>query len=125
MVKVSQRNLAYSKIKLNTELRVGKINFSQKQERLHLQKSVVQAIPTYTMFTSLVPKQICRDLDSLVSCFWWNTKARNLKYLELKPWKSICSPKIEGGLGFRRFEDFNLALLAKLCWKLVYGEESL
>jgi hypothetical protein len=39
--------------------------------------------------------------------------------LSLKSWNSICLPKEEGGLGFRRMHDFNLSLISKLGWKLL------
>ena len=31
-------------------------------------------------------------------------------------WSSLCKPREEGGLGFVKFADFNLAILAKLAW---------
>jgi hypothetical protein len=42
-----------------------------------------------------------------------------------KNWKDLCSPKAEGGLGFREFKIFNQALLAKLGWMLISGHQSL
>ena len=34
-------------------------------------------------------------------------------------------PKREGGMGFRNFKDFNIALLAKQCWWLIHEPDSL
>lgn len=45
--------------------------------------------------------------------------------MALKAWKDICQPKELGGLGFRLFHEMNLALLAKLAWKVAIDEDSL
>ncbi|CAN1159418.1 Uncharacterized mitochondrial protein AtMg00310, partial [Linum perenne] len=40
-------------------------------------------------------------------------------------WSKLCSPKSEGGLGFRDLHQFNLALLARQGWKIVTDPNSL
>lgn len=33
-------------------------------------------------------------------------------------WRKVCSPKLCGGLGLKKFEDMNLAILCTLKWAL-------
>ncbi|GJT10477.1 hypothetical protein Tco_0857519 [Tanacetum coccineum] len=40
-------------------------------------------------------------------------------------WESVCLPKKEGGLGIRRFEAFNKALISSHIWSLLTRRESL
>lgn len=76
-----------------------------KAGKATLISSVIQAIPAGV-------------LDSMVKLFWWNAKKKEGRYLALKAWSEICKPKTQGGLGFRKFSDFNTTLLAKLAWKM-------
>ena len=81
-------------------------------------KSVIQNIPTYSMATFKLPISFCRSLDKMTRKFWWSGKCAQGNFLALRRWDRLCQPKNCGGLGFRKFEDTNLALLAKLGWKV-------
>jgi hypothetical protein len=39
-------------------------------------------------------------------------------------WSKLCKPLSEGGLGFRSFESFNEAMIAKLAWWVLSGCDS-
>ena len=40
-------------------------------------------------------------------------------------WWKLCYPKSEGGMEFRDLYSFNLATLAKQCWRLITKPDSL
>jgi hypothetical protein len=71
------------------------------------------------MSSFLLPTFVSYSLDRILKNFWWSFPTDRSKSLSLKSWSSICSPKDEGGLSFRRMHDFNLALITKLGWKLL------
>jgi hypothetical protein len=93
--------------------------------RLMLIKSVAAAIPSYAMSSFLLPSSICSQLDRSFKNFWWGFPSSKTRNLSLKSWNSLCIPKALGGLGLRKMKDVNLALLAKLGWKLLTGADSL
>lgn len=87
-------------------------------------KAVAQAIPTYTMSVFKVPVSLCSEMNSLTSNYWWSgsKSSRGIHWLK---WSKLCTPKKQGGLGFRNILLFNQALLAKQAWKLVHNTTSL
>lgn len=88
-------------------------------------KSVLQAIPTYSMATFKLPSGLCNSLDRITKKFGWSNKLEKEGFYALKAWEDICKPKEKGGLGFRYFEDINLAFLSKLAWKLAREDNTL
>jgi hypothetical protein len=77
-----------------------------------LLKAVIQAIPTYTMSAFQLPKTLCKEINFLMSKFWWGFKENTSKIAWMN-WKRLGKNRESGGLGYRELEAFNLALLAK------------
>lgn len=75
-------------------------------------KSVLQALPTYTMVIFLLLKVIVRRLNVPLKEFWSGFHGDQSKIHWLK-WSCLGLPKNLGGLRFKDMASFNLALLSK------------
>lgn len=75
-------------------------------------KAVINVIPTYYMACFKFPVGVCKELDRIVSNFYWgsSTEASTIHW---KAWSSLQMSKKDGGLGFKDFLGFNDALLAR------------
>ncbi|XP_062024599.1 putative ribonuclease H protein At1g65750 isoform X3 [Rosa rugosa] len=63
---------------------------------------------------------LCKEIAN----FWWGQTDMGGKVHWLS-WEKLGLPKEEGGLGFRCLRDFNLALLAKVGWRIIQQPEAL
>lgn len=90
----------------------------------NLLKSVIEAIPTYTMSVFWLPKTLCREINSMIGKFWWGHKDNDTKIAWMS-WKGLRRNKLARGLGYRDLEIFNSALLVKQGWRLTKHPETL
>lgn len=89
-----------------------------------LLKAVAQSIPVFAMSVFLLPKGVCKDITDVIAQYWWGDEEENKKMHWFSWWK-LCIPKCDGGMGFRDLHSFNLALLAKQCWRMIINPDSI
>ncbi|XP_038695493.1 uncharacterized protein LOC119992773 [Tripterygium wilfordii] len=87
-------------------------------------KAVLQAIPTYAMQLFKLPKGLCNEMDQIMRGVWWGNSTNGNSRCWLS-WAKLCEPKHVGGMGFRNFDSFNDALLAKQGWRIITNPDSL
>ena len=87
-------------------------------------KVVAQATLMYTMNCFKLLDSLCNELNSLMRNFWWGQREKESK-LAWIAWEKMCTPKVEGGMGFKDLKAFNLTLLAKQGWRISQVIDSL
>ncbi|KAK4477283.1 hypothetical protein RD792_016497 [Penstemon davidsonii] len=92
--------------------------------RATLIQAVTSAIPNHVMQTNWLPSSTCNQLDKLNRNFLWSSDISQRK-LHLVGWHKVTRPKNEGGLGIRQARKANIALLAKVGWRTLNGENRL
>ncbi|CAN1148040.1 Uncharacterized mitochondrial protein AtMg00310 [Linum perenne] len=72
----------------------------------------------------LLAKHLLRKMDQVIINFWWSGhgSGRKIHYLAANELRKLVA---DGGLGFQKFYDFNLAFVAKMAWEILTQPEAL
>lgn len=122
--RVCKSTYSYLVEKVKKRLASWKGRLLSRAARHILVQSVTSTIPLYAMQTSLLPMEITNQLELANRKFFWGDFG-DTKKLHTIAWRQVCKPKEAGGTGIKRLRQMNLALLAKLAWKLIQGDSSL
>jgi ribonuclease HI len=87
-------------------------------------KSVVSSIPIYQSSLLLAPATVIQRIEAFQRRFLWEGGRQARRKLHLISWEKTSKPFLEGGLNFKKTRVQNLALGAKLLWKMVTGKPS-
>jgi hypothetical protein len=94
--------------------------YLSKGGRLTLLKSMLSSLPTYFLSLFTIPKHVVERIEKLQRNFLWGGLRDGFKH-HLVGWNTVCRPLANGGLGVRRVDVINRALLGKWLWR--FGRE--
>nr|GEW62708.1 hypothetical protein [Tanacetum cinerariifolium] len=92
--------------------------------RLQLVRSVLGSVHIYWASVFILPNQIILDIEHLMRGFLWCHGDMSRGKAKVS-WEIVCLLKNEGGLGIRRLDTFNKALMVPHIWNLLSRKDSL
>ncbi|XP_057453198.1 uncharacterized protein LOC130745070 [Lotus japonicus] len=114
--RASGQQINFDKSMLSASRNVHDNRFNEIKQLLQ-----VKAVGSYDRYLGL-PTIV--DIDHMISRFYWggDSTCRGLHWTK---WENLCKSKVEGGMGFRDFKSFNMALVGKNWWRIYTRPESL
>ncbi|GJZ17557.1 reverse transcriptase zinc-binding domain-containing protein [Tanacetum coccineum] len=101
-----------------------KNKFLSAAGRLQLIRSVLSSMHIYWASMFILPSRVLLDIEQIIRHFLWS-HGSSKRCQSKVAWEVVCLPKDEGGLGVRRLDTFNKALMVSHMWKLLSLKESL
>nr|GEU60435.1 hypothetical protein [Tanacetum cinerariifolium] len=92
--------------------------------RLQLIQSVLGSLHVYWASVFILPARVLLDIEQIMRGFLWCQCSLSRGKAKVS-WDVVCLPIKEGGLGVRRLDLFNKALMVSHVWKLLSLKESL
>ena len=87
-------------------------------------QSVIASMHVYWASVFILPAHIILEIEQIMRSFLWN-QSDTCRGKAKVSWKVVYLPKEEGGLGIRRLDAFNQALISSHIWSILTLKESL
>ncbi|RVW27006.1 putative ribonuclease H protein [Vitis vinifera] len=110
--------------RMRRRLALWKRQYISKGGRITLIKSTLASIPIYQLSLFRMPKLVAKRLEKLQRDFLWGG-GRMERKIHLINWEVVCTQKENGGLGIRKIDLLNKALLSKWIWRFAFEEDIL
>lgn len=105
--------------KFKSKIRSWGFNWLNLAGKTVLIKAVLNSLPIYQAAVMMAPIGITRKMEEYIRNFFWKGGKANEKRIPLISWDTISLPKMEGGLHFKNISKQNIALGAKLLWRII------
>ena len=109
--------------RVKQKLASWKANLLSLARRNMLIQASTAAIPSYVMQCNLLPRRILDGIDRVNRNFLWGTTESTRKMHWVR-WQKVTKPKEDEGLGLQTARGRNIAMLAKLNWRLNIEREA-
>ncbi|GJV28501.1 hypothetical protein Tco_1384949 [Tanacetum coccineum] len=92
--------------------------------RAQLVRSVLASMHVFWALVFILPSHLMLEIEQSMRGFLW-CQGKMRKGKAKVAWEDVCLPKYEGGLGIRRLEFFNQALISTHIWSILSLKDSL
>ncbi|CAL9001924.1 unnamed protein product [Prunus brigantina] len=110
--------------KINAKLMGWSEQYLSQAGKEVLIKAVAMAMPNYAMSCFQLPINLCKEIEREIIWYWWKGHKEH-KGIHWVGWHHLSMMKEAGGMGFRDLRCFNLAMLAKIGWRIIKYPDSL
>eukprot|EP00253_Pinus_taeda_P021309 PITA_21309 len=105
--------------KFKSKLQAWGANWLNMAGKTILIKAVLSSLPLFQFFVILAPKGIIQKMEQYIRHFFWKGGKQNERRFQLIKWETVLKPMMEGGLNFKNLLHQNIAMGAKLIWRLI------
>eukprot|EP00253_Pinus_taeda_P006650 PITA_06650 len=105
--------------KFKSKLQAWGANWLNMAGKTILIKAVLSSLPLFQFFVILAPKGIIQKMEQYIRHFFWKGGKHNERRFQLIKWETVLKPMMEGGLNFKNLLHQNIAMGAKLIWRLI------